>query len=61
MTLSPLGIHFLSIGESLPLHWGITSSLLGIHPTLSPLKPQESFNETKKVLFLHFFLEKTCI
>jgi hypothetical protein len=61
MTLSPLGIHFIAIGDSLHRYWGFTSSLLGIHPTLSPLKPQESFNETKKVLFLHFFLEKTCI
>jgi len=60
-TLETMGNDSFAIGDSLHFHLGLTSSLLGIHPTLSPLKPQESFNETKKVLFLHFFLEKTCI
>ena len=38
MTFSQLGIDFLSIGDSFPIRWESTSSLLGTHWSCDPMK-----------------------
>ena len=38
MTSSPLGIDFLSIGDSFHIRWETTSSLLGTHWSCDPMK-----------------------
>ncbi len=55
MTFSPLGIDFLSIGDSFPIRWESTLPPLGIHWSCDPMKMMvNNYAENVKIIRILF-------
>ena len=55
LTPMTLGIHFIFIGDSFPIRWETTSSLLGTHWSCDPMKTKmNNYAETVKIIRILF-------